>query len=186
MRSAAFLDRDGTLNVEVRYLHRIDDLRWIPGAREAVRRLNDARILVIVVTNQAGVARGFYTEADVLALHAHMQADLAKVGAHVDAFYYSPYHPDGVVPEYRRSSACRKPGDAMYRQAIAEWHIDPSRSFAVGDRASDQIPASQLGCNTYLVETGYGARERATSPEGTWHVPSLVEAVDHFCLQQSS
>lgn len=181
MRRAAFLDRDGTLNVEVNYLHRIEDLRWIDGAQDAIRRLNDAGVLVLVLTNQAGVARGYYEEADVVRLHEHMQADLNAVGAHVDAFYHSPYHPDGTVLAYRRASACRKPGDGMYRQALAEWPIDPVGSFAVGDRASDLIPAAQLGCRTYLVETGHGAHERAGAPEGTVHVPSVVEAVDLFC-----
>lgn len=176
LRPAVFLDRDGTLNVEVDYLYRPEDLRWIDGAREAVARLNAAGFAVVVITNQAGIARGFYTEEDVHTLHRVMQQDLAQVGAHVDAFYYSPFHPEGVVEAYRRTSPCRKPGDALYRQAVAEHRIDPLRSYAVGDRASDLLPARGLGCQAFLVQTGYGASEVA--PDDTTVVPSVVEAVD--------
>ncbi len=159
-RAAVFLDRDGTLNEEVGYLHRPADFRWIAGAPEAVRRLNDAGLLVLVVTNQAGVARGLYTEADVDRLHAHAQAELARSGAHVDAFYYSPFHPEGTVPAYRRASPCRKPGTALFERAIAEWRVDAKRSFVVGDKASDLAPGRALGMQTILVETGYGRAER--------------------------
>lgn len=175
---AVFLDRDGTLNVEVHYLHRPEDLRWIAGARESVARLNAAGFAVVVVTNQAGVARGFYTEMDVQALHNHMQHDLAELGARVDAFYYSPFHPEGTVQAYRRISDCRKPGDALYRRAIDDLGLDPHRSFAVGDRASDLLPPLSLGCKAVLVQTGYGADEASRVPVGTPVVPSIVEAVD--------
>jgi D-glycero-D-manno-heptose 1,7-bisphosphate phosphatase len=160
-RPAVFLDRDGTLNEEVHYLHRAEDFRWIPGAPEAVRRLNEAGLLVLVVTNQAGVARGFYTEADVDRLHAHLQAELARHGARVDAFYYSPYHPEGTVERYARASDCRKPGTALFERAVAAWGVDPARSFVVGDRATDLAPGRALGMRTVLVETGYGRAERA-------------------------
>ena len=99
-RGAVFLDRDGVLNEDIGYLHRIADLRWIEGAREAVARINRAGLLVIVITNQSGVARGFYSEDDVRALHARMAAELAAVGARVDAFYYCPFHEEGVDPRY--------------------------------------------------------------------------------------
>src|SRR5690606_15961274 len=139
-RRAVFLDRDGVLNVEVNYLYRVEDFAWIPGAPEAVRRLNEAGFVTLVVTNQAGVARGYFTEADVECLHRHMQAELARAGAHIDAFYYSPYHPEGTVEAYRRASDCRKPGTALFERALREWRVDPARSFVVGDKNSDVEP----------------------------------------------
>lgn len=183
-RRAVFLDRDGTLNEEVGYLYRPADLVWTPGAVEAVRRLNDAGWLVIVVTNQAGVARGFYTEADVEALHAHMQAELARAGAHVDAFYYSPYHPEAAVERYRRASACRKPGPDLYTRAIAEWDVDAAASATVGDKATDLIPARALGMQTILVETGYG-REQAGEAVADAVVPTLADAVERLLSQEA-
>ncbi|SRR5690606_5827432 len=162
-RPAVFLDRDGTLNREVNYLHRIEDFEWIPGAPEAVRRLNDAGFLVIVVTNQAGIARGYYSEDDVERLHHHMQQLLAEAGAHVDAFYYSPYHPEGTVEQYRRQSSCRKPGTALFEKAVREWNVDLQKSFVVGDKESDIQAGKALGIPTILVETGYGAAMRSTT-----------------------
>lgn len=176
-RPAVLLDRDGTLNEEVGYLHRAEDLVWTPGAQDAVRRLNEAGRLVVVVTNQAGVARGYYAEADVDALHAHMNAQLAAAGAHVDAFYYSPYHPEAAVERYRRASACRKPGRELYDRAVAEWGIDAAASAVVGDKASDLIPGRALGMQTILVETGYGARETDRGAADRV-VPTLADAVE--------
>ena len=176
-RGAVFFDRDGTLNREVGYLHRIEDFVWIPGAREAVRRINRAGLLAIVVTNQAGVARGYYEEADVDRLHAHMQRALQAAGAHVDAFYYCPYHPAGVRSGYRRDSPMRKPGAGMYQQAMREGSIDPAQSHAVGDRNSDLAPARMLGMSTMLVLTGYGMQERAaTNADGI--AADVGQAVD--------
>lgn len=176
-RAGVILDRDGTLNEEVGYLHRPADLVWTPGARDAVARLNAAGLVVVVVTNQAGIARGYYTEADVEHLHAHMQADLAAVGAHVDAFYYSPYHPEGTVARYRRESDCRKPGAELYERAVAEWSLDPAASAVVGDKASDLAPGRALGMRTILVETGYGRQETDRAVADAV-VPSLADAVD--------
>ncbi|CAN5612897.1 D-glycero-beta-D-manno-heptose 1,7-bisphosphate 7-phosphatase [soil metagenome] len=160
-RKAIFLDRDGTLNVEVNYLHRVEDFAWIDGAPEAIKRFNEADWTVIVITNQAGVARGFYTEAAVDALHQHMQTDLAKKGAVIDSFYYSPYHPEGSVPEFSHPSECRKPGAALFERAISDWCIAPAESWAIGDKESDLAPARSLGMRTVLVETGHGLAERA-------------------------
>jgi D-glycero-D-manno-heptose 1,7-bisphosphate phosphatase len=174
---AVFLDRDGTLNEEVHYLHRTEDFRWIPGAPEAIRRLNDAGFLVIVVTNQSGVARGFFEERDVDRLHAHLQTELLRYGAHVDAFYYSPYHPEGSVARYARATDCRKPGTALFERAIAEWAVDPARSFVVGDRARDLAPGHALGMRTILVETGYGRQKGADADFVTADVAEAVASV---------
>lgn len=174
-RPAVFLDRDGTLNREVNYLHRIEDFAWLPGVPEAVRRLNEAGLLVVVVTNQAGVAHGYYDEAAVRRLHAFMQGELQQVGARVDAFYYCPYHPEGTVPRYRRRSRFRKPAVGMFEQAIRELEVDPARSFAIGDKDTDLEPGRRLGMTTLLVETGYGAEEKKTA-DADYVVPDLLSA----------
>jgi D-glycero-D-manno-heptose 1,7-bisphosphate phosphatase len=138
---AAFLDRDGVLNVDRGYTHRPDDLEMIPGAAEAVRLLNEAGYYVFVVTNQSGVARGFYPEAAIDQVHKHMQGILKKEGAHIDAFYYCPHHPDGTVKEFAISCRCRKPGPGMLEQAAHDWPIERSRSFLIGDKDHDLAAA---------------------------------------------
>jgi len=163
-RKAAFLDRDGTLNDEcgLPYVYRVEDLHWISGAREAVRKLNNTDFLVVVVTNQAGIARGIYTGEDVEALHDAVQVDLERMGARVDAFYISPYHTKGIVPEFAVWHEDRKPGTGLFDRAILEHDIDPTQSFMVGDKASDLIPAKTLGMKTALVLTGHGEDHRET------------------------
>lgn len=141
-RPAAFLDRDGVLNIDHGYTHRIDQFDWVEGAPEAVRLLNDANYTVIVVTNQAGVARGLYSETAIHAFHDHMQKLLHARGAHIDAFYYCPHHPNAVVQALAVNCVCRKPGTGMLEQAGREWPIDLSRSFLIGDSASDMEAAA--------------------------------------------
>lgn len=154
-RGAAFFDRDGTLIHDEGYTFRPEDLRWQPGAIEAIRRCNDSGRLVIIVTNQAGVARGHYAEADVHRFHAHMQSELSPHGAHIDAFYYCPYHADGVVPEYALANhPDRKPNPGMLRRAMLEWCIDPARSFVVGDADSDIAAAAAVNLPGLLVRPG--------------------------------
>ena len=133
-RPAAFLDRDGVLNVDHGYAHRPDQLEWIPGAPEAVRMLNNAGYYVIVITNQSGVARGYYKEAAVHQFHGHMQDALRTQGAHIDAFYYCPHHPEGTVKELAMRCRCRKPSPGMLEQAAREWPINLDRSFLIGDK----------------------------------------------------
>jgi len=139
---AAFLDRDGVLNVDHGYAHRPDQLEWVAGAPDAVRMLNEAGFTVFVVTNQSGVARGLYDEAAVQNLHGHMRDALKAQGAHIDAFYYCPHHPEGTVKEFAVQCECRKPGVGMLQQAAREWPIDLSRSFLIGDRDGDMEAAA--------------------------------------------
>lgn len=185
VRRAVFLDRDGTLNQEVQYLHRVEEFSWIPGAPAAISRLNQAGFLALVVTNQAGVARGYYSEEDVQRLHAHMQAELNETGARIDRFYYCPYHPKGISSAYRRHSLDRKPGGGMFMRAIQEWGIAPALSYVVGDRNTDLDPGRRLGMTTLLVETGYGEVERAT-PRADHVVQDVTRAVDLILRQRSS
>jgi len=175
-RPAVFLDRDGTLNVEVNYLHKIENFEWVTGAPDAVKRLNDLGVPVLVVTNQSGVARGYYDEAAVERLHDFMGEALAEIGASIDAFYYCPYHPEGTVGEYRALSHCRKPNSGMFEEAIAEWGVDPARSFVVGDKDTDLIPGNDLGMTTILVRTGHEEAEDETVAD--YVVADVGAAVD--------
>ena len=139
---AAFLDRDGVLNVDHGYIYHPDHLEWIDGAPEAVRLLNEAGYAVFVVTNQSGIARGLYDETAVARLHAHMQDELARQGARIDAFFYCPHHPEGTVKSYAVECLCRKPGTGMLEQATRERPIDKGRSFLIGDRDGDMEAAA--------------------------------------------
>ena len=139
---AAFLDRDGVLNVDRGYAHKPEDIEMIPGAAAAVRLLNEAGYYVFVVTNQSGVARGLYSEAAIKQVHRHMQELLRAEGAHIDAFYYCPHHPDGSVKEFAIQCRCRKPEPGMLEQTAREWPIDLSHSFLIGDRDHDLAAAA--------------------------------------------
>ena len=123
-RPAAFLDRDGVLNLDHGYVHRPEQLEWVAGAPESVRLLNEAGYYVLVISNQSGVARGFFDEAAVKAFHAHMQNVLAGKGAHIDAFYFCPHHPEGTVKAFAMTCSCRKPRTGMLEQAARDWPID--------------------------------------------------------------
>lgn len=157
-RPAAFLDRDGVLNIDHGYTHRADDFEWVPGAREAIRILNDRGYFVFVVTNQAGVAHGYYDEAAVKSLHAWMQKDLQTLGAHVDRFEYCPHHPEGAVAAYARACDRRKPGAGMLRDCMTRWPVDMAKSFLIGDKQSDVDAATAVGIPGYLFK-GEGLRD---------------------------
>ena len=160
MSKAVFLDRDGTLNQEVGYIRRVEDLQLLPGAAQAVRQFNDAGIPAILMSNQTGPARGFYDEAHVQALHHRLESLLAEAAqAHLDAIYYCPHLSKGSVPEYAIDCECRKPRIGMIRQALERFpDIDLAQSFIVGDKASDVAFAQNAGCHSVLVKTGYGHR----------------------------
>ena len=153
-RGAVFFDRDGVLNEDVGYLHRIADFRWVPGAREALRLVQEAGLLSIIVTNQSGVARGLYGEAEVAALHAWMREDLARDGITITADYHCPYHRDAVDERWRHPDhPDRKPNPGMILRAVADWAVDPARSLIVGDKARD-IEAGERAGVAGLLFTG--------------------------------
>lgn len=154
LRPAVFLDRDGVVNHDDGYVGQIDRFRWIDGAIEAIRTLNDAGYFVFLVTNQAGVAHGYYPEAAVTELHRWMQLELRKHGAHLDDIRYCPYHPEGKITAYRRASDWRKPASGMILDLCKTWKVDKSRSRLIGDKQSDIEAGRAAGLSTHLFKGG--------------------------------
>jgi D-glycero-D-manno-heptose 1,7-bisphosphate phosphatase len=163
---AVFLDRDGTINEEKGYLFRTEEFAFIPGAPEAIRLLKEAGFLVIVVTNQSGVGRGYYDEADVDAIHRHLDGELAALGTGVDGYYFCPHHPEHGIGSYKLECECRKPLPGMLLQAAADHGIDLSCSYMIGDKLADVATGIKAGCRPLLIRTGYGAAESGELPRG--------------------
>jgi D-glycero-D-manno-heptose 1,7-bisphosphate phosphatase len=181
LKKAVFLDRDGTINVEKDYLVRPEEFEFIPGAPEAIARLKRAGFLVIVVTNQSGVARGYFSIDDVRRLHDHLQQQLIAAGTAIDDFYLCPHHPDHGVGKYKTECDCRKGRPGMLLQAAADHGIDLRCSYMVGDKLADVEAGKAAGCSPILVLTGYGQHEAEKLPAGTVPVVAdLLAAVDHI------
>ena len=160
-RRAVFLDRDGTLLEEAGYLDRLERLVFFPYSIDAVRLLNRAGFAVIIVTNQAGVARGIFKESFVAEAHGYITAALTAGGAHVDAIYYCPHHPEATVEAYRQHCDCRKPLPGMLTRAASDLDVSLADSFVVGDRWHDLAAGQHVGARGILVRTGYGRTEEA-------------------------
>lgn len=153
-RPAVFFDRDGVLNHDSGYAFETHEIEWIDGAREAVKAVNDAGYFAFVITNQSGVARGYYEEHHVVALHRWMAEQMALIGARIDAFEYCPDHPDGTVARYCRSSDRRKPAPGMIIDLAQRFPVDMTRSMVIGDRDSDMEAARAAGIAGHLFEGG--------------------------------
>jgi len=183
MHSAVFLDRDGTVNEEVGYLRDLDDLRLIPGAGAAIKRLNEAGLKVVLVTNQSGVARGYFPEALVHEAHERLERMLRKEGARIDAVYYCPHHPTAGNSNYTRACDCRKPGTGLIDSAARDLLIDVNRSYVVGDKWSDVELGQRAGAGSILVQSGFADDDpgNVRSPlvnEPDFIAHSLLEAAD--------
>ncbi|MDR1040512.1 MAG: HAD family hydrolase, partial [Deltaproteobacteria bacterium] len=170
LRHAVFLDRDGTLNRDIGYAWRWKDFEWLPGALDALRLIGDSGLIAIIVTNQSGVARGLYREEDILELHRRMGEELRGLGISVPPLYYCPHHPDLTGP-----CGCRKPAPGMLTRAAREHSLDLSRSFMVGDKASDLGAGLAAGCRTILVRTGSGTGS-GPPPPGVLETPDVLAA----------
>jgi D-glycero-D-manno-heptose 1,7-bisphosphate phosphatase len=173
-RWGVFLDRDGVINEEVNYLSNPELLRPLPGAAQAIRELNIRRIPVIVVSNQAGVARGFFSEEVVRGLHERLSALLSKEGAHIDRYYYCPHHPTEGIGSYRIDCECRKPKPGLLLKAGSELGLDLEQSYLVGDNVTDIEAGIRAGVKAILVLTGYGE-----SFWRSWPVPFRPQHVAH-------
>ncbi len=176
MSRAVFLDRDGTINLEKEYLYRIEDFEFVTGAEEAIRLLNQAGYFVVVVTNQSGVARGYYTEEDVEILHREISARLAAKGAHVDAWYYCPHHPAGKG-SYALPCSCRKPLPGMLLSAADRYGLNLKESVMIGDKRIDVEAALAAGCRPILVRSGYGSVEQEGLSQNIEVSDDLLSAV---------
>ncbi len=154
-RPCAFFDRDGVFNVDRGYTHKVEDIEWIAGGPQAVRRCNDLGYWVIIVTNQSGIGRGYYGEADMHAVHDALRAHLATAGGHIDAIYFAPHHEDAALERYRHPDPPdRKPNPGMLLRAMADFAIDKERSFLIGDKPSDLEAARRAGVKGYLFAGG--------------------------------
>jgi len=160
MNKAVFLDRDGVITKEPPYYaHKIDQLELIPKSAEAIRLLNKNGFKVIIISNQSGVARGYYQEKDIKIYNNEMKRQLEEKGARIIAIYYCPHHPEAVIEKYKIDCECRKPKPGMLRQAEKDLNLDLKRSFLVGDKMSDIEAGYRAGCKTILVLTGQGNGE---------------------------
>jgi D-glycero-D-manno-heptose 1,7-bisphosphate phosphatase len=182
-RPAVFIDRDGTLTEEVGYVNHPKRLRLLPRSAEAVRRLNEAGIPAVVVTNQAGIARGYFSEDVLHAVNAELAAQLARGGARLDGVYVCPHHPKEGEPPYRTVCECRKPKPGLLLEAAGALDLDLTRSVMVGDKPSDLEVAPAVGARSVLVLTGYGLGEWEYRREAFAVVPDhvatdLLDAVD--------
>ena len=175
LRPAVFVDRDGTLVPERFYLADPDGVALVHGAAEALVSLRRSDYVLVVVTNQSGIARGLYTLADYRAVAARLDRVLQEAGVPVDGTYYCPHHPDFTGP-----CACRKPATGMYRQAAHDLRLDLGRSWYVGDKITDVLPALELGGRGVLVRSGYGRELEPAAPAGVAVVDDLPAAAAHI------
>lgn len=183
LRPALFLDRDGVINEEVHYLWRPEDCRIVPEIIPLLKTAHELGYVTVVVTNQAGIGRGMYSEEDFHLLMDHIQAELADHGTRLDAIYFSPFHPEHGVGEYRRDTDCRKPAPGMLLRAAAEHHLDLQHSVLVGDRCTDIAAGAAAGVPHLFL---FGTTETASCESNVpYSQTNSLLAVESFLLQQA-
>lgn len=185
---AVFLDRDGTVSEEVGYVNHLSRFKLFPWTAEAIKKLNEAHIKAILVTNQAGVARGYFTEDLIGEVHNKLVEELTKTGAYLDAIYYCPHHPSAGQPPYRANCECRKPKPGLLYKAADEHNIDLSLSFMIGDKYTDVELGQRIGVKGVMVMTGYGIGEYEYQRQNWPQMPdkiaeNLLTAVDWIISQ---
>ena len=177
MKKAAFLDRDGVINIDHAYVHKIDEFEWVPGVLEAARRLYDAGFVLIVVTNQSGIGRGYYSEEDFSRLTEWMKERFAEAGAPLAGVYFCPHHPEKALDKYRLNCNCRKPRPGMLLKAAEELDLDLARSVMFGDKPGDATAGKLAGCAERIILGTDGRIEPSEAPDATRRFRSLPEAV---------
>jgi D-glycero-D-manno-heptose 1,7-bisphosphate phosphatase len=188
MHRAVFLDRDGTINEEVGYLRDLENLRLISGAGAAIKRFNEAGLKVVLVTNQSGVARGYFPESLVHDAHERLDQMLRKEGARIDAVYYCPHHPTEGKSHYTMMCDCRKPGTGLIDQAARDLDIDVKRSYVVGDKWSDVELGQRAGAHSILVQSGFAPDDPGNVKNSQMNEPdfianTILEAADWIISQ---
>jgi len=179
MNKAVFLDRDGVITQDPpHYAHKLSQLKLIPGSSKAISLLNKMGFLVIVVSNQSGVAKGYYKEEDVKIFNDAMERELNEGGALIDAIYYCPHHPESKIDLYRMECDCRKPEPGMLKQAQKDMDLDLKKSIMIGDKNSDIEAGKKVGCKTIMVLTGHGKEESEKPGEYDYIVDDLHSAVE--------
>ncbi len=182
---AVFLDRDGTINLDHDYVYRIEDCDFIPGSIEGIRLLNESGFKVIVVTNQSGIGRGFYTVDEMNRLHEFIQESCSRAGAHIDAFLFCPHHPDAKLDAYRQTCECRKPSPGLIKRAGTLFPLDMSRSWVIGDSAADMGLAKAARLRSILVRTGKGQSVKTDEFQIDFIAENLYAAVTWLLGQKS-
>jgi D-glycero-D-manno-heptose 1,7-bisphosphate phosphatase len=176
---AAFIDRDGTINEEKEYVSRIEDFELIPGSLGALKLLTQHKIKIYIITNQAGIAKGYFTENQFHHLTEHMINRFESEEIRIEKVLYCPHHPDGVIPEYSKACLCRKPNTKLMEDVMKENNFISNEVVLIGDKNSDIEAGKRLGIRTYLVETGYGLEEKGTT-KATFIQKNLKDAVNHL------
>lgn len=188
MNKAVFFDRDGTINVEAGYIKDLKNLKLIDGAAKGIKKLKEAGFFIVLVTNQSGPARNYYSEDWVNTLNNTVQKMLNEEGASLDEIYYCPHLPDGIVSEYTKNCDCRKPEIGMFLKAKEKLNLDFSKSFMVGDKATDVEAGHNAGCKSILLKTGYGEKvlsgEYQSIPNADYIAESIIDACE-WILQNS-
>ncbi len=151
MNKASFLDRDGTINVEKYYLYRKEDFEFLPGVIEALKKLQEAGYLLLIITNQSGIGRGYYSENDFEKLNNWMIDYLKDRGITITSVYYCPHLPDAIIPQYKKKCNCRKPQLGMFKQAVEDYNIDLCQSYAIGDKMRDCSICFESECKGFLI-----------------------------------
>ena len=151
MNKSIFLDRDGTINKDKAYLSKIEEFEYLPGVIEGLRMLQEAGYLLVIITNQSGIARGYYSEEDFIELNNWMMDDLKSKGINIARVYYCPHHPNGKIEKYKIDCECRKPRLGMYEEAIKEFNIDVEQSYTIGDKIRDSALCEKYDCHGYLI-----------------------------------
>lgn len=188
MNKAVFLDRDGTINVEKHYLYKKEDFEFLPGVIEALRMLQNSGYLLIIVTNQSGIARGYYTEADFQKLNDWMVNTLKSNGVYIADVYYCPHLPDAPVERYRKNCDCRKPKLGMFQKAVEEHIIDLSESFAIGDKIRDCSICEHTSCRGFLIANNEKEdiinKVKEGHIQGVSYALNLLSAAKIICQQR--